>query len=168
MTMRDQESPLTPTLDRVWAATRPADLTGDEFDRIWAEVSRARDRDQGRPTLLPFAPRRRALVIAALGLAQVAAVAAFALFMLKPNPDPAPLTPGLVTQAALTTALTTLHDVKVETDEVLMVMIAVEGQVDYRRTQVDAVADSGTNLALLDVPSVNPNDQLNQWEALAQ
>lgn len=158
--MRDQETPLPPTLDRVWAATRPADLTGDEFDRIWAEVTRSRDRGRGRPTLLPFAPsRRRALTIASLGLAQVAAVVAVAFVVMRRDPDVTRVGPPVASRVAPVK----VHDLKVESDEVVMVMLA-EGRVDYRRTQ----ADSGADLALLDVPAVNPVDQLNQWEAMAQ
>ncbi len=142
------------TLDCVWAATRPDDLSDGEFDAIWVEVQRACD----QPPTLKFDPtrpssgRRRLIVLVSLGLAQAAAVMA-AFILTRPEIVPIP--------ALVQTALK-VNDLKIDVDELVVVLI-VGTHVDTLRTQ----SDPGPTLAFVDVPTINPNDQLNHWEALA-
>ena len=70
--------------------------------------------------------------------------------------------PEIVPTPALVQTALKVNDLKIDVDELVVVLI-VGTHVDTLRTQ----SDPGPTLAFVDVPTINPNDQLNHWEALA-
>lgn len=161
---------LTPSLDRAWAATRPIELSAEEFDRIWAEVRRAYE---ARPATLamPAAPaiRRRTIALVAFGLASAAAVlvavwapdrpgaptadraAPVEVVRAIPGPGPAPVAFAL-------------NDVG--PDETLIIhMGGGDGPTiaEFRRPP-----EASPSLAMLDLPEHTPSDMLGHLEALSR
>ncbi len=147
------------TLDRVWAATRPPELSGDEFDRIWAGIQQAYD----RPNVLPMivSPRaewsRRALGWVPFGLANAAAILLAAWVLNRPVVD---LRPVVAQQPNPPASASTKFDL--EPYETLVIQI--DGDVVRDRRDK---ADENLSLAFNDVPTNNQNDALNHWEALS-
>ena len=151
----------TPALDRAWAATRPAELRADDFDRIWAEVQRAYD---ARPAILAMprpARSRRAIALAAMGLAQAAAVLVAVWVLNRPAAvdqpvvrvdPPVPKAPVVVARQ------------EVEADETLILHLDDGRVTELRQPASPAASDS---LALLDLPAHNPSDMLGYLESLS-
>jgi hypothetical protein len=171
---RDATGPddTAPTLDRVWAATRPPELSADAFDRIWAEVQRAYD---DRPASLPMTPaapvraRRRAVVLVALGLAQLAAaglIAAWAWY--RPGGAVAPgRVDGIVNDAPRPVGLpVVVVRLDVEADETLIIELG-DGRASADRRPTPLTA-AGGSLALLDLPEHTSSDMLGYLETLSR
>jgi hypothetical protein len=155
-----------PTLERVWAATRPPELSGDDFDRIWADVQRAYDE---RSAVLPMAvassSRRvgwpgRALAWVPFGLANAAAILVAVSLMNGPRDD-RPRVAELESVSVAPVAASPKFDL--EPFETLVIQI--DGNVVKDRR--DKAVDESLSLALNDLPAVNQNDTLNHWEALS-
>ena len=150
-----------PTLDRVWAATRPRALSGDEFDRIWANVQQAHDE---RLDVLPMvAPRRgrRAFAWVPFGLANAAAVLIAVSVMNAPtrvdHPRLALSKPEPVSVESVSP--------KFDLEPFETLVIQIDG--DVVKNRLDKAADPSLSLAFNDLPTVNQNDTLNHWEALS-
>jgi hypothetical protein len=80
-------------LDRLWEATRPADPTAVEIDRMWAAVGRALESPAGVAAAPVVLPMRRVLA----WLVPAAAIAAAALLAFAPGlrrPEVAPIDGG--------------------------------------------------------------------------
>ncbi len=169
---RDTTGPdeTTPTLDRVWTATRPRELSADEFDRVWADVQRAYD---DRPASLPMTPvraRRRAVGLAALGLAQVAAAALIAAWVW--NRPGAAVAPGPgdgvvhVDAARPAGPPVVVARLDVEADETLIIELG-DGRASEDRRPAPLAA-AGGSLAMLDLPEHTPSDMLGYLETLSR
>lgn len=153
----------TPALDRIWAATRPAELRADDFDRIWAEVRRAYD---ARPTVLamPRASRsRRSIALVAFGLMQAVAVLVVAWALNRPvvtdRPPVVQADPPAPTKAPIVVA-----QQDVEVGETLILHLD-SGRMIEQRQPAPASSES---LAMLDLPEHTPIDLLNRVESLSR
>lgn len=167
---RDRIGPddTTPTLDRAWAATRPPELSAGAFDRIWADVQRAYD---DRPATLPMTParaRRRAVGLAVLGLAQVAAAALIAAWVwnrpdgaVAPGPGDGVVHRDVARPGGPPVVVARLD---VEADETLIIELG-DGRASEDRRPAPAASGS---LALLDLPDHTPSDMLNYLETLSR
>ena len=146
-------------LDRVWAATRPSELSEDEFDRIWADIQQSYD----RPSVLPMivSPRaewsKQALRWVPFGLANAAAILLAAWVLNRPVVD---LRPLVAQQPNPPTSASTKFDL--EPYETLV--IHIDGDVVRDRRDK---ADENVSFAFNDVPTNNQHDALNHWEALS-
>jgi hypothetical protein len=173
MTGRDDATPL---LDRVWAATRPPELSGDDFDRIWTDVQTAYD---ARPAVLsmtaavPGRPRRK-VALAVLGLAQLAAAALVAAWVLNrpgaavapgPGEDVVKVPPPAVRPAEPTRRPpVALARYDVEADEILIIELGDGPASEERRPG----RESSQSLAMLDLPEKTPSDMLGYWETMSR
>ena len=162
------------TLDRAWVATRPAELSAEEFDRIWAEVQRAYE---ARPATLamPAAPasRRRSIALVAFGLMQAAAVLVAAWALNRPAaPTSDRVAPGEVvrvvpetgTETAPSPVVFALNDVE---PDVTLIIHMGDGDgppvAEFRRPP-----EASPSLAMLDLPEHTPSDMLGKLEALSR
>jgi hypothetical protein len=154
------------TLDRVWAATRPAELSTEEFDRIWVDVQQAYDRPSTLPMTAPAraGSSRRALAWGSLFLAQAAAV--FLAVCLLPRPvGPEGEKPPLVQVDNLkNTPKIASRDVEVETDEIMVFIQHGDGTVELVRLKQ---REEGPAYAFNDAVPLD-NDLLNHMESLAR
>lgn len=154
----------TPALDRAWAATRPAELPADEFERIWAEVRRAYD--EGPATLTLTGPpdrARRRLALVAFGLAQLAAGLLVAAWLLNRADDgavalsdPTPAAPPAVAVAVAR------YDVGAY--ETLIIRIDGGTTSEDRRPAPEA----SPSLAVNDLPETTSRDMLCYMESLSR
>ncbi|HEY2159420.1 MAG TPA: hypothetical protein VGH33_27590 [Isosphaeraceae bacterium] len=155
----------TPTLDRVWAATRPPELSADAFDRIWADVQRAYDdRPASLPMTRPVRARRRAVVLVALGLAQLAAAGLIAAWAWN-----RPGVPGdgvVKVEPAKQSGPVVVARLDVEADETLIIELG-DGRASADRRPAPLGAAEGS-LALLDLPEHTSSDMLNYLETLSR
>jgi hypothetical protein len=151
----------TPALDRAWAATRPAELSADEFERIWAEVRRAYDEGPATLTLAaPPARARRRLALVAFGLAQLAAGLLVAAWLLNRTDDGGgPVVRDDPAPAARPAMAVARHDIDV--DETLIIRIVGGTTSADRRPAPEAIP----TLAMNDLPSTTPSDVLGFMEA---
>jgi len=156
-----------PTLERVWAATRPPELSGDDFDRIWADVQRAYDeRSAVLPMVAGSSSRRagwpgRALAWVPFGLANAAAVLIAVSALTGPARDNRPD----LAMSSPPTAVPVVVSPKFDLEPFETLVIQIDGDVVKNRR--DKAADESLSLALNDLPAVNQNDTLNHWEALS-
>ena len=159
----------TPTLDRAWAATRPGELSGEAFDRIWAEVRRAYE---ARPATLamPAAPatRRRTIALVAFGLMQAAAVLVVAWVLNRPAAPTERAVPVEIAREVPTPEPVPVVFARndVEADETLIIhMGGGDGPTiaEFRRPP-----EASPSLAMLDLPEHTPSDMLGKLEALAR
>jgi hypothetical protein len=170
--MSDANEPAT-ILDRAWAATRPADLSPAEADRLWGGVLQALDQPSTLTMDSPTTSRSRrftAVALVTFALAQAAAIVLAVLMTVRPDPkhpiqlaqvDP---TPAKVTNPSPTRVLTFTLDV--EPDEEVMVSIDAQGSViDEKRNKP---SDPGSTLAYGNVLANNGNDVLNSLEPKSQ
>jgi hypothetical protein len=175
---RDTTEPddATPLLDRAWAATRPPELSGDDFDWIWVEVQAAYD---ARPVALamtgavPARPRRR-MVLVALGLAQLAAAALVVAWVLnRPGADVAPgpgedvvkIPPPVIQPIEpVRRPLVALARLDIEADEIFIIELG-DGPASEERRPGPA---SSQSLAMLDLPEKTSSDMLGYLETLSR
>jgi hypothetical protein len=153
----------TPALERIWAATRPADLRADEFDRIWAEVQRAYD---ARPLVLAMprpARSRRTIALVAMGLAQAAAVLVAVWVLNRPSAVDRPVVRVDPPQAK---APVVVARQEVEADETLILHLEGGRVTELRRPAPGAAASD--SLALLDLPQHTPSDLLSLMESYSR
>ena len=146
-------------LDRVWAATRPPDLSSRAFDRIWADVQAAVD----RPVAIAFdaakrsaATRRRIRIWGLIGLAQAASILA-AIGVRSTFVDRPP--PPVRVQAERSV----VDHLKVDPDETLVIQIGDTG-VDYRVLKTEESPALAFNV---NVETGNSYEMLSQWETLS-
>ena len=155
------------SLDRAWTATRPADLSAEAFDRIWAEVQLAYEI---RPATLamPSAPaiRRRTIALVAFGLAQAAAVLVAVWAFNRPSAPTERSVPVEVVRTAPEPAPVVFALNDVEADETLIIhMGGGDGPTiaEFRRPP-----EANPSLAMLDLPEHTPSDMLGHLEALSR
>lgn len=154
------------TLERVWAATRPVELSSDEFDQIWADVQQAYD----CPTVLAMPPSARlkhAIAWLPFLLANAAAIFIAAWVMNRPV-EPSRGAPGpqtVQTNPTLDAASSVIaHSSTFELEPYETLVIQIDGKVvQERRDQ----SEESPLLALNDVQANNQNDTLNHWETLS-
>jgi hypothetical protein len=161
------------TLDRVWAATRPLELSTEEFDRIWVDVQQAYDRPSTLTMTAPARARsgagvgssRRALAWGSLFLAQAAAV--FIAVLMLPRPVGPEGEKSLLVSSAIPekTPKVARFEVEVETDSTLVMIQLGDGTVELLRLKQDESTAMPFNG---DVLADNHNDALNHWETLAR
>ena len=158
----------TPALDRIWAATRPAELRADDFDRIWAEVQRAYD---ARPAVLAMSRAdrsRRSIALVAFGLLQAAAVLVVAWALNRPVvTDRPPVVRGtILVPPTLKIASVEVAQRDVEADETLILNID-GGRVTDASAPARRRLAARDSLAMLDLPEHTPIDLLNRLESLS-
>lgn len=159
-------------LDRAWAATRPAELSTEEFDRIWADVQRAYE--SGPAILAMPAARRRTIALVAFGLMQAAAVLVVAWALNRPATPPEQGVPVEVVRVdpdshsapgpKSAPVVFALNDV--EPGETLIIHLGGgDGPTiaEFRRPP-----EATPSLAMLDLPEHTPSDMLGKLEALSQ
>ena len=157
-------------LARAWNATRPAELSSAEFDRLWAGASLAADR-QSPPTLAipPRSPAwsRTGPGRAAFGLARAAAIVLLVWLVARPGRrDPVPAVDP--SARGLDLASRAPAEYKVDPDETLMISIDAAGlEGDPRRLRPDTDAGAGP-LAFSDaLPAHNQYEVLGLLESLS-
>ncbi len=151
----------TPALDRAWALTRPAELSADEFDRIWAEVLRAHD---ARPATLTMSPtprsRRRAFALVVFGLTQAAAAALVAAWAFH-RPVVVDRPPVVRADPPEVKVPVVVDRYDVEVDETLVINLD-DGRMIDRRLYAPPGSES---LAMRDLPEHTAFGLLNSMEA---
>lgn len=86
----------TETLDRLWAATRPAPPTPEQMDALWAGAARELDRIEAAGTAPLVLPTRRRRAVAWVALAQAAVILIAVGFALTDRGSTAPRRPEAV------------------------------------------------------------------------
>lgn len=146
-------------LDRVWAATKPRDLSDDAFDQIWANVQGAVD--SPAPPVLPMRFAKLAVFIPA-GLAAAAAIFVAAFLATRPVDNQNPMLAQNTPVATITEPIIS-SPFDLEPYETLV--IEIDGNTVQDRRLEPMI--KGT-LALADIPTHNATDVLSVMESQAQ
>jgi hypothetical protein len=155
LTTYDENDRSETLLDRVWDATRPADLSETAFEQIWSQAQELHD----DPSILPVHSAGRPgrlWALVPLALAAAAAIFMAVTGVLRPIE---PTQPVLVAKPqAQPVLVSTPFDL--EPHETLVIEINGNIVLDHRLEP-----DVKTAVALNDIPANNAADVLNWMEA---
>ena len=161
LTTYDENDRSDTVLDRAWAATRPADLTDESFDQIWANVQDAHDYPSVASPRQPLIRHQFAWVLIPASLAAAAAIFVAAFVVARPvgrDGDGAIVAQHSAKPVAESVVVSTPYDL--EPHETLVIEIDGNTVRDHRLEP-----DAKTALALNDIPANSSTDILNWMES---